>query len=67
MSIAVSFVGCYGHSVFAIGDLGDQSPSTLVGFLLQALQAAGDRHQHRSVKGACVRRAVQGIWVPRDV
>jgi len=61
VSIAVSFVGCYGHSVFSIEDLGDQSPSTLVGFLLQALQAVENLRQYRSVKGAGMQRTVQGI------
>ena len=54
-------MGCYGHSVFSIGDLDDQSPLTLAGFLLQAQQAVGDGRQYRSVKGGGVRLAVAGI------
>jgi hypothetical protein len=29
--IAASFVGCYGHSVFSIGDLGDLKPERVAG------------------------------------
>lgn len=61
VGIAVSFVGCYGHSVFSIGDLGDLRPDTDSGHLPQALQAVGNLRQYRFVKGGGVRRAVQGI------
>jgi hypothetical protein len=47
--------------VFSIGDLGDLKPEGLDGYLLQALQAVHNLLQCRFVKGAGVRRAVQGI------